>query len=218
MSAENNGPENNEENIEVEVKNTQSVREKAQVEAQKVKNAMASKDLRALEQEVKELTQKLEKSQADAEENLKKAQYAMAEAENARRRSRLDIENAHKYGTEKFAKELLDVVDGLDRGIEAAKMDTASIESIREGMDLTYKIILNMLDKFDIKQINPIGEDFNPAFHEALTMQESAEVAPNKVLAVIQPGFSIGDRVLRHAKVIVAKGGENNSPKIDERA
>lgn len=218
MSTENNDSENTEDNIEIEVKNTQSVREKAKAEAKKAKEAMATKDVRMLEKEVNELTQKLEKAQADAEESRKKAQYAMAEAQNTLRRSEKSIADAHKYGTEKFAKELLDVVDGLERGLEAANADTASVESIKEGMDLTYKMILNMLDKFNIKQINPQGEDFNPACHEALTMQVSDEVAPNKVLTVIQPGFSIGDRVLRHAKVIVAKAGENNSPKIDEKA
>ena len=157
------------------------------------------------EESIESLKQQLEVAQIKAQESFDGLLRSKAEAENVRRRAKIDIENAHKYGSEKFARELLNVLDGLERGLEVTEGDSEQVKSIREGMELTYKMFLDVFDKFGIKMINPAGEPFNPNQHEALTMQESADVAPNTVLTVVQRGFTIYDRVLRPARVVVAK-------------
>ena len=140
---------------------------------------------------------------ADAHDKLLRSK---AEAENIRRRAILDVENAHKYGVEKIARELLNVVDSLEKGMEAATgSGEEQIANMREGMELTHKLLLATLEKFNIRQVDPQGQMFDPKFHEALTAQPSGDVKPNTILTVIQKGFVIHDRVLRPARVIVAK-------------
>lgn len=157
-------------------------------------------------QTVEELQKKLEAAEAALAEAKDNALRARAEAENARRRSMLDVENANKYGIEKLARELLNVVDSLEHGLEAiSEPDQTQIVHLREGMQLTHKLLIDTLDKFQIKQVNPKGETFDPKQHEALTMQPTSELDPNKVLSVVQKGYVIHDRILRPARVVVAK-------------
>jgi molecular chaperone GrpE len=160
-----------------------------------------------LEQEsVEALQKKLAESEAALAEANDKMMRFKAEAENTRRRSMLDVENANKYGIEKLARELLNVVDSLEHGLEAvSEPDQTQIVHLREGMQLTHKLLLDTLDKFQIKQVNPKGESFDPKQHEALTAQPSADMEPNKVLLVVQKGYLIHDRILRPARVIVSK-------------
>ena len=133
-----------------------------------------------------------------------------AEAQNMRRRAKLDIENAHKYSIEKIAKELVHIVDSLEKGLEAAcvSSEDPQVDAMHKGIELTHKLLLATLEKFHIHQVNPIGAVFDPKQHEALTTQATAEAAPNTVLTVVQKGFVIHDRVLRPARVIVAKNPE----------
>jgi molecular chaperone GrpE len=145
-------------------------------------------------------------TQKKYDETLDVALRARADAENARRRAVIDVENAHKYALERFAKEMLHVVDSLERGLQTLDAGEQSQKAIHEGLELTYKLMLDSLDKFGIKVIDPMGETFDPKRHEALSMVENPEVSPNTVVNVIQKGFTQHERVLRHAKVIVAKG------------
>lgn len=155
-------------------------------------------------------TEELQKKLAETEAALADATDKMlrfrAEAENARRRSTLDVENAHKFAMEKFARELVNVVDSLEHGLQATtESDQTQVAHLREGMELTHKLLLDTMEKFQIKQTNPQGAVFDPKQHEALTVQPTAELEPNRVLNVVQKGFTIQDRVLRPARVIVSK-------------
>ena len=128
--------------------------------------------------------------------------YSKAEAENARKRALEDIEKARKFAVEKFSLEILLVKDSLDA---ALSIDQASLESFKDGVDLTSKQLLNIFAKFNIEEINPIGEIFDPNFHQAMSMVESEEES-NKILTVMQKGYKLNDRVLRPALVMVSKG------------
>ncbi len=155
---------------------------------------------------VEQLQKKLEESETALADATDKMLRFKAEVENTKRRASLDVENAHKYSIEKFARELLNVVDSLERGLEVvSEPEQAQIQHLREGMELTHKLMLDTLEKFHIKQINPQGDVFDPKTHEALTMQPTSEMEPNRVLNVVQTGFTIYDRVLRPARVIVSK-------------
>lgn len=160
-------------------------------------------------QDIEQLQKQLETAESALKEANDKMLRSMADAENIRRRASLDVESAHKFGVEKIARELLNVVDSLESGLETvAEPDQAQLQHLREGMQLTHKLLLDTLAQFQIKQINPQGEAFDPRQHEALTTQPSADVAPNTVLTVVQKGYMIHDRVLRPARVVVAKAPE----------
>lgn len=160
-------------------------------------------------QSIEQLQQQLEKAESALKEANDKMLRSMADAENIRRRASLDVENAHKFGVEKIARELLNVVDSLESGLDTvAEPDQAQLQHLREGMQLTHKLLLDILAQFQIKQLNPLGEIFDPRQHEALTTQPSADVASNTVLAVVQRGYMIHDRVLRPARVVVSKTPE----------
>ncbi|MDB6095797.1 MAG: hypothetical protein JWM09_75 [Francisellaceae bacterium] len=154
---------------------------------------------------IENLNKELEVSKSKVDENWNLFLRAKAETDNIQRRSRIDLENAHKYSIEKFARELIMVADSLERGLETTNLVDPSAINMHKGMELTYKLFLDTLEKFGIKVTNPQGEEFNPAFHEAISMQTSDEVSPNSILNVVQKGFMLHDRVLRPARVIVAK-------------
>jgi len=153
---------------------------------------------------VEKLQKQIEKSQAELDIANDKMLRAHAEAENMRRRSVVELENAHKYSNEKFAKELLDVVDSFERALELSEQDTAESKML-EGINMTYKIMLDILAKYGMVRLNPINQKFDPKQHEALTAQETDEFEANIVIEVVQSGFLIHDRVLRPARVIVSK-------------
>lgn len=126
---------------------------------------------------------------------------ARAEADNIRKRAQADIANAHKYALEGFAGALLPVRDSLEASL---KTETITLESLREGVDLTLKQLTGCFDKFGIKEINPVGEKFDPHRHQAMTAVESDQ-APNTVLHVFQKGYALNERVVRPALVTVSK-------------
>lgn len=130
---------------------------------------------------------------------------AIADLDNVRKRAEREIANASKYGAEKLLGELLGVADSLDLGLIAAAKPGAQVATISEGMTLTHKQLLSVLEKHGVKPIDPKGEPFNPELHEAVTMMPSAEVAPNHVLNVMQKGYRLHERLLRPAMVVVAK-------------
>lgn len=157
------------------------------------------------ENTVEELALMLEEARNKAAENWEQVMRVQAELENSRRRAERDVENAHKYALEKFALELLPVKDSLEMGLAAVTGEDASIEKLREGTELTLKMLGNAMEKFGITEVNPVGEPFNPELHQAMTMQESEEHEPNTVTAVMQKGYLLNDRLIRPAMVVVCK-------------
>ncbi len=169
----------------------------------------------SFEQQVEALTGQLDKLQLEVDTHKDTAVRAKAESENIRRRAEREISNASKFALEKFAREILSVVDSLEKALELPADEDGQVKATREGVELTYKLLVATLEKFSIQQISPVGESFNPELHEAMVMQESDEHEPNSVMNVIQMGYSLNGRLIRPARVIVAKG---KSPEIDQKA
>ncbi|WP_133127945.1 nucleotide exchange factor GrpE [Legionella nagasakiensis] len=151
-----------------------------------------------------ELEEKLTLAEQKAHEHWEKSVRALAELDNVRRRAERDVANAHRYGLEKFVHSLLPVIDSLEQALQLAAQEADS--AMREGLELTMKLFLDSLQKYNVEPLDPQGMPFDPQFHEAMSMQESSDVSPNTVLAVFQKGYKLNDRVIRPARVIVAKG------------
>ena len=157
----------------------------------------------------------LEGQLASAQEN---ALRAAAEVQNIRRRAEQDIEKAHKFALEKFATDLLAVLDSLERGLEVSDPTDEKIRPMREGMELTYKLFLDTMKRFQVERVDPQGEPFNPELHQAMAMEESIHAEPNSVLKVFQCGYVMNGRLLRPAMVVVSKAPSEAPVKIDEQA
>lgn len=157
------------------------------------------------------LAEQLAAATQKAEENWDRFVRTQAELENLKRRSEKDLQNAHKFALEKFARELLTVVDSLELGLRAATQDAPEVQKLREGMDLTHKQLITVLEKFNIVAVDPVGEKFNPEQHQAMAMQPSETEAPNTVLKVFQKGYLLNDRLLRPAMVIVAQAAQQTT-------
>ena len=147
----------------------------------------------------------LEDTKRKAEDHWNALLRSQAELENLRKRSARDVENARKFGLERFLAELLPVKDSMELGVAAAKDDSVSLASVREGMDLTLKMFRTALAKFGVEEITPQDEPFNPEFHEAMSVQETGKVPSGTVLTVVQKGYLLNGRLVRPAMVIVAK-------------
>lgn len=130
---------------------------------------------------------------------------ARAELDNVRRRAERDMENMRRYALEKFVAELLAVRDSMEMGVEAAADGKGNLEALRDGVELTYRQFMGVLEKFGVREINPVGEPFDPDWHEAVSAQPSEDAEPDTVVAVMQKGYAINDRLVRPARVIVAK-------------
>ena len=154
--------------------------------------------------EVAGLLQENERLKMEVQESSDKAVRATAELDNIRKRTSRDIENAHKYALERFVNELLPVVDSMELGINASQ-SAEDIESLREGMDLTLKMLFDCMGKFGVKTIDPAGEKFDPEWHEAVSMQELEGSEPGQVVTVMQKGYELNGRLVRPAMVVVAK-------------
>jgi molecular chaperone GrpE len=157
--------------------------------------------------------EKLAQAEAKAAENWDLLMRSKAELENLRRRHERDIENAHKYALEKFSSELLPIIDSLEMGVLAAGSEGATLEQVKEGTELTLKMLLTSIDKFGIKAVHPEGEPFNPEFHQAMSMLESPEHDPNTVMTVMQKGYTLNERLIRPAMVVVSKTAAENEDK-----
>jgi molecular chaperone GrpE len=162
-----------------------------------------------------ELTKLLEDARSKADEHWDQLMRTRAELDNLRKRNQRDLENAHKFALEKFSQELLQVWDSLELGHQAAQDEQADVDKLREGTELTLKLLTDVMQKQGIEQLDPEGEPFNPEFHQAMSMQEREDVAPNTVVAVVQKGYLLNGRLLRPAMVMVSKAG---APSIDEKA
>jgi len=131
---------------------------------------------------------------------------AQAEVQNMRRRCEADVEKAHKYALEKFSIELLNVMDNMERALQAvADPKDEKVKGLCEGIELTIKEFVSVFNKFAIEQIDPQGEPFDPQAHQAMSLVENPDVEPNTVIAVVQKGYSLNGRVIRPAMVMVSK-------------
>ena len=137
-----------------------------------------------------------------ADENWDRYLRAAAELDNVRKRAARDMENARKYALERFATELLPVRDSLEMGLQAA--EEAGVADLIEGSRATLKQLSSTMERFGVTEVDPLGEPFDPALHEAMTIQPSAEVEPDTVLTVFQKGYTLNGRLLRPARVVVA--------------
>ncbi|MBB1431916.1 MULTISPECIES: nucleotide exchange factor GrpE [Pseudoalteromonas] len=133
---------------------------------------------------------------------------AAADVDNIRRRAAQDVEKAHKFALEKFANELLPVIDNLERAIEFSDKENETLKPLLEGIDMTVKSFNDAVSKFGVEIVNPQGEQFNPDFHQAMSIQPSNDVTPNTVLAVMQKGYTLNGRLLRPAMVMVSKAAD----------
>jgi molecular chaperone GrpE len=157
----------------------------------------------------------LEDARAKADEHWNQLLRVQAEMDNTRRRAKQDVENAHKFALEKFALELLPVKDSLEMGLAAADGDNEAVTQLKEGTELTLKMLVSVLEKFGIEAIDPTGDTFDPEKHQAMSMQESTEHKPNTVMAVMQKGYQLNERLLRPAMVVVSKAAAD-APKAEE--
>jgi molecular chaperone GrpE len=161
----------------------------------------------------------LEALQAKVQEFQEQVLRSQAEMQNVRRRAENDVEKAHKFAVEKFVKELLPVVDSLENAVESTAGHESPgdlVASIRQGVELTLDMFLSGLKKFNVERLNPVGEPFDPQYHEAMSMVPAPNAEPNSVVAVMQKGYLLNGRVVRPAMVMVAK--PQDAPKIDEQA
>ncbi|MEG9560569.1 nucleotide exchange factor GrpE [Pseudomonas aeruginosa] len=159
--------------------------------------------------------QELEEQLAAAQDQ---ALRMVADLQNVRRRAEQDVEKALKFALEKFAGDLLAVVDTLERGLEMSDPNDEAIKPMREGMELTLKMFDDTLRRYQVEALNPEGEPFNPEQHQAMAMQESASAEPGSVLKVFQKGYLLNGRLLRPAMVVVSKAPAETPPSIDEQA
>ena len=161
----------------------------------------------------------LEDARNKADEHWNQCLRLQAELENQRKRYERDLEQAHKFGLERILNELLPVKDSLEMGISAASAENVDPVRLKEGSELTLKMLVSALEKFGVKEVDPQGERFDPQYHEAMSMQERSDLQPNTVVTVVQKGYTLNDRLLRPAMVIVSRAAQSpQSPGIDERA
>lgn len=159
--------------------------------------------LSAEEQKIIELEQALATAKATVDNQKDMVIRAKAEVDNMRRRAAQDVDKAKKFALEKFATEMLAVVDNLERGL--ANIDAEQQQVIFEGIDLTLQGLNSGLEKFGVKAVDPQDKPFNPEFHQAMSMQEVEGVEPNTVIAVMQKGYELNGRLIRPAMVMVSK-------------
>jgi molecular chaperone GrpE len=166
------------------------------------------------QERINELELSLSVAQATVADQKDSVIRAKAEVDNVRRRSAQDVEKARKFALEKFAAEMLTVVDNLERGLATIDAEAEEQKATFEGVNLTLQGLLSGLEKFGVKAINPQDQPFNPELHQAMSMQEVEGVEPNTVIAVMQKGYELNGRLIRPAMVMVSKA----APAVDTSA
>jgi len=152
-----------------------------------------------------ELSELLRQARAEAEQNWGLVLRSRAEIANLGKRHERELENAHKYALDRFVQELLPVRDSLELGLSAAQDDTADVAKLREGTELTLKLFSDVMQKFNIEEVDPQGEPFNPELHQAMSTQPREDVPPNTVVNVVQKGYLLNGRLVRPAMVMVSR-------------
>ena len=197
--------ENRNEQVEEELKDTAEAAPEEETATEDSAEAAPESEVEALKAQAQEFQEQMFRSQA--------------EMQNVRRRAEIDVEKAHKFALEKFVKELLPVADSLEKAVESTEGHESAgelVASIREGVEMTLNLFMGSLGKFNVVQLNPVGEPFDPQQHEAMSMVPAPDAEPNSVVAVVQKGYTLNDRLVRPAMVVVAKA--EDAPKIDEQA
>jgi len=169
----------------------------------------AGKDEQEITVDDIDMVESLQQAEAKLAESQDQMLRLKAEMENQRRRSAREVENAHKYALERFVQELLPVIDSLEMGRDASLAEGATLEKLQEGTDLTLKMLLSTIEKFGIEAVHPEGEPFDPDLHQAMSMLESSDHAPNTVMNVMQKGYLLNERLVRPAMVIVSKASKD---------
>ncbi|WP_339878208.1 nucleotide exchange factor GrpE [Pseudidiomarina gelatinasegens] len=191
---------------ETQAVDTQAETKEQQVDAQENKQDAAKDTVQdETQQRLADLELALSQAEQRSEDANDRAVRAVAEMENVRRRAALDVDKAHKFALEKFAGELLDSVDNLERALEIAAAADDVNQSFLEGIELTHKNLLSTLTKFGVEAVGQVGDAFNPELHQAMAMQPSEEHENNTILAVMQKGYTLSGRLLRPAMVMVVK-------------
>ena len=170
-----------------------------------------SEDLTGESGEVGSMNARLEEALAEADKYRDVALRAEAEMQNVRRRAGLDVENAHRFALERFVNKLLPVVDSLEKALESVEQTDAVDETTRaiaEGVGLCQKMFVDVLEKEGVAVVDPVGEPFDPNLHQAMSMVENSDVEPSSVVAVIQRGYTLNERLIRPAMVMVSKASE----------
>ena len=185
-----------------------------EIEESTIEEAAAESEELTTEQTLEE---QLAEAQAKADDNWDQLVRARAEMDNIRRRTERDLANAHKFALEKFAQELLPVIDSMEMGIAAAQDENADVSKLREGTEMTLKMFETAVEKFGIKSVHPHGDVFNPEHHQAMTMIDSPEHAPNTVIDVMQKGYLLNDRLVRPAMVVVSSANSGNAAGSDDK-
>lgn len=203
MSEQNNATEHEQEIVEPVEQASDSVEN---VEAQDLETEVEAE--LSPEEEIAGLYAELEATKKQVADQKDSVVRAAADIENMRRRAAQDVEKAHKFALEKFANELLPVIDNLERAIEFSDKENETLKPVLEGIDMTLKSFSDAVAKFGVEMLNPQGETFNPEFHQAMSIQPSNDVSPNTVLAVMQKGYTLNGRLLRPAMVMVSKEAE----------
>jgi molecular chaperone GrpE len=163
------------------------------------------------------LETQLAEAQAKADDNWDQLMRTKAEMENIRRRSEKELSNARKYALEKFAQELLPVMDSMEMGVAAAMDENADVTKLREGTEMTLKMFETAIEKFGIKSVHPKGEAFNPEHHQAMTMIDSPDHEPNMIIDVMQKGYLLNERLVRPAMVVVSSAKSGKESDSDEK-
>ena len=176
--------------------------------AEQSDDSPASDEDAGAEVTVESLQLQVEALQGKADQHFNDLLRARADLENGRKRAQRDIEHAHKYGLEKLVTEFLPVKDSVELGLSAAE-DAQDVASLREGMELTLKMLTDAMAKLGLQEVSPEGERFDPNFHQAMTTQPSPEAEPGTVLNVVQKGYVLNERLIRPALVIVAAEKED---------
>lgn len=156
---------------------------------------------------IEELEQALAAAEAKVDEQKDSVVRAAAEVDNIRRRAAIDVEKANKFALEKFANELLPVLDNMERALAGTNADDEATKSLVEGVTLTMKSLVTAVEKFGVKTVDPQGAPFNPEQHQAIGMMPNPDVPANHVMAVLQKGYELNGRLLRPAMVMVSQGG-----------
>jgi len=152
-----------------------------------------------------DLARMLEDVRSRADQNWEALLRTRAELENLRRRAERDVENAHKYALERFTGDLLPVKDSLEMGLAAAPEANPELARVREGLELTLKMLSNVFEKYGISEVNPLGEKFDPERHQAMSVQDASGAQPGTVTLVVQKGYLLNQRLVRPAMVMVAR-------------
>lgn len=168
-------------------------------------NEAGAENAEVAEPTIESLQAELEQALAAVEEAKDQALRATAEAQNSRRRAENEAEKARKFALERFAKDMLPVVDNLERGIAAMDAEDEALKPALEGVELTLKTLIDALGRHNIEVVNPEGEPFDPQLHEAVAMLPNPAVEPNTVIDVAQKGYTLNGRLLRAAMVAVSK-------------